>query len=272
MFPSNYNQARIRLVQRALNQMNYNHEGYIELKPDGKFGPQSIGQLKLWQASHGLPADGKYEDYTAAAIEAFMRENYLTEQDYRNVAQANNIEYALLRAIVEVESESGGVLPDGNPKTLFERHKFYQGVTRIKGKAVADKFFAKDSNICNPESGGYGAVNSQWGRLQRAIALAEGDVGLIDVAYESASWGVGQVMGFNHKIVGYATVGAFVADMMKGERYQLDAMVKFLLDNPKLVKAMKELDYATIAKFYNGSDYQRNSYDTKIRDARKQYV
>ena len=272
MFPSNYNRARIRLVQRALNQMNYNHEGYVELKPDGAFGPQSIGQLKLWQAAHGVPANGKYEDYTAACIEAFMGEHYLTEQDYREVAAANGIEYALLRAIVEVESESGGVLPDGNPKTLFERHKFYQAVTRIKGKAKADEFFKLNPNICNPEAGGYGSVNSQWGRLQKAIEMGQGDVGLIDAAYESASWGVGQVMGFNHKVAGYATTGAFVADMMKGERYQLTAMVKFLLDNPKLVKALAELDYATIAKFYNGSDYQRNSYDTKIRDARKQYV
>lgn len=272
MFPSNYNRARIRLVQRALNQMNYNHQGYIELKIDGAFGNQSIGQLKLWQTAHGLPADGKYEDFTAACIEAFMAENYLTEQDYRDAAAANNIEYALLRAIVEVESEGGGTLPDGNPKTLFERHKFYQAVTRVKGKAVADQFFKQNPAICNPTSGGYGTVNAQWGRLQQAIAMAEGDVGLIDAAYESASWGVGQVMGFNHKLAGYATVGAFVADMMKGEKYQLNAMVKFMLASPSLVKAAKELDYATIAKFYNGSDYQRNQYDVKIRDARKQYV
>jgi len=272
MFPSNYNRARIRLVQRALNEMNYNHDGYVELKPDGQFGPQSVGQLKLWQTAHGLPADGKYEDYTAACIETFMAEHYLTEKDYRDVASANNIEYALLRAIVEVESEGGGTLPDGNPKTLFERHKFYQAVSKAKGKATADKFYATSPNICNPESGGYGTVNAQWGRLQKAIALADGDKALIDAAHESASWGVGQVMGFNYRVVGYSSIDAFVADMKKGERYQLDAMVKYLLDNPKLVKALKDLDYATIAKFYNGADYQRNKYDEKIRDARKQYV
>lgn len=272
MFPSNYNRARIALVQRALNEMNYNHQGYVELKIDGAFGNQSIGQLKLWQTAHGVEANGKYEDYTAACIEAFMNEHYLTEQDYRAAAAANGIEYALLRAIVEVESTGGGTLPDGNPKTLFERHVFYREVREIKGKEVADKFFAANPNICNPASGDYGSVNSQWSRLQKAIALAEGDVGIIDAAYKSASWGVGQVMGFNHKVAGYATIGAFVADMMKGERYQLNAMVKFFVDNPKLVKAAKELDYATIAKFYNGSDYQRNQYDVKIRDARKQYV
>ncbi|AZA64465.1 DUF3380 domain-containing protein [Chryseobacterium carnipullorum] len=50
----------------------------------------------------------------------------LTEQDYINAAKELGCEVAAIKAVAEVESRGSGFLSSGEPKILFERHRFYK--------------------------------------------------------------------------------------------------------------------------------------------------
>jgi hypothetical protein len=85
-------------------------------------------------------------------------------------------------------------------------------------------------------------------------------------ALESASWGLGQVMGFNAKTAGFADVHAMVDAMVAGEGAQLQAVANFILANPPLRAAFLARDWANIAVHNNGANYAENDYDTKLSD------
>ena len=101
------------------------------------------------------------------------------------------IEEAALRAVMEVECKGHGFNSDGSPVILYERHKFYQGLLAINWKTKAAEWYKAYPDICNPKWGGYGKSSEQHSKLERAVALNR------EVALESTSWGLGQVMGFN---------------------------------------------------------------------------
>ena len=90
-------------------------------------------------------------------------------------------------------------------------------------------------------------------------------------ALKSASWGVGQVMGFNHKGVGYASVQDMVKKFDEGIKPQLDAFVAFIKTNPKCMKGLKDKNYTLFAEGYNGSGMPA-AYGAKIKAAAESYA
>jgi len=157
--------------------------------------------------------------------------------------------------VIDVESR-GGFLPDKRPKILFERHYF--------SRLTKGKFDAAHPDISNPKWGGYGAGGAnQYDRLGRAIALNR------DAALQSASWGLFQIMGYHWKTLGYPTLQAFINAMYYSEGDQLDAFVRFVKANPKLHEALKRQDWRAFSLLYNGPEYERNSYHTKLEAAFK---
>ena len=174
------------------------------------------------------------------------------------------IEEAALRAVMEVECKGRGFNSDGSPVILFERHKFYQGLRAINWKTKAAELYKAYPDICNPNWGGYGKSSEQHSKLERAAALNR------EVALESTSWGLGQVMGFNWKSLGYPSLQAFINAMYKDEISQLDAMCRFIKVNG-LLRYIKSKNWAAFAEAYNGPDYKRNSYDTKLAAAYEKY-
>ena len=97
---------------------------------------------------------------------------------------------------------------------------------------------------------------------------------LIDdtAALESASWGAFQIMGFHWQRLGYASVQDFVTEMSAGESQQFDAFTRFIETDPALLKALKSRKWAEFAKLYNGPDYLRNLYDTKLQRAYERHA
>ena len=174
------------------------------------------------------------------------------------------IEEAALRAVMEVECKGRGFNSDGSPVILFERHKFYQGLIAIKWITKAKEWYKAYPDICNSNWGGYGKESAQHGRLQRAAALNR------DVALESASWGLGQVLGSNWKSLGYTSLQAFINAMYQDEVSQLDAMCRFIKVNG-LIKHIQAKDWAAFAFNYNGPKYKANAYDTKLAAAYKKH-
>jgi len=170
-----------------------------------------------------------------------------------NALMKLGVNEATLWAMLHVESSQVGYLSDRRPQILFERHIF----SRLTGGA----YDATNSGISNPIAGGYGASGpAQYPRLGEAVALDD------NAALQSASWGLGQVMGENFALGGYASVDAMVADMCTSEDAQLAMMVEFIVQN-HLATALQMHNWAAYARGYNGPNFAAQQYDVRLANA-----
>lgn len=156
---------------------------------------------------------------------------------------------AELVAVLKVESKSCGFLPNRRPKILYERHVFH----RLTG----GRHSAANPDISNPVAGGYAGNEREYPRLEQAMRLDR------TAALKSASWGAGQVMGENHKMVGYDSVESMVEAMQVSEDEQLLAVVNFI-KNRRLDNTLRQHDWAGFARGYNGPAYAKNKYDLML--------
>lgn len=182
--------------------------------------------------------------------------NTLTDRDFASAAELLDCEVAAIRAVSDVESgRAGGFNPDGSPVTLFEGHIFH--------KQTGGRFDESHPDLSYPKwtKAHYGkGWKADQDRLGRAIALDH------EAALKSASWGRFQIMGFNHRACGFDTVQSFVEAMRTGEREQLMAFCAFL-KTEGIDKALRERDWTTFARRYNGPAFAENAYHTKIAAA-----
>jgi hypothetical protein len=72
-------------------------------------------------------------------------------------------------------------------------------------------------------------------------------------------------MGSNYITCGTQSLKRFVELMCSGEKGQIKLLAGFIEMNPALHKAVKEKDWAGIAKNYNGPSYKNYSYDSKMK-------
>jgi hypothetical protein len=174
------------------------------------------------------------------------------------------IEPAVLQAIHEVECRGSGFNADNTPVILFERHVMRQRLIAGKLLSIVEKMEIKQPNLCSKTSGGYGLYSAQHGRLAAAAEYHR------ESALESCSWGIGQVMGYHWKSLGYKSLQAFVNAMYKDEASQLDAMCRYIKVNG-LINALKNKDWKAFARGYNGIAFGKNSYDVKLANAYKKF-
>ena len=177
----------------------------------------------------------------------------LTRTDILNVAAQHGLLPAHIAAVAAVEGAGAGFLPDGRPKILFEAHIF----SRLTGH----KFDRSHPAISSPKWNRalYQGGAREYDRLEAAIALDE------TAALSSASWGLFQVLGTNHRACGFSTVGEFVrAHVNGGEGAHLRAAVAFMAANG-LVDRLRKGDWAGFANGYNGPGYAANKYDQRLR-------
>jgi hypothetical protein len=85
-------------------------------------------------------------------------------------------------------------------------------------------------------------------------------------ALRSCSWGLGQVMGFNHGLCGFADVQPFVRAMLISEGAQLYAMARFIVSKD-LHDELRERDWSGFARSYNGASFAKHGYHTKLKRA-----
>jgi len=155
-------------------------------------------------------------------------------------------------AVLRVETRGCGFLPDRRPQILFERHIFH-GETQGRFDTVAP-------GISNSHPGDYGAGGAhQYDRLAEAMSHDR------RAALRSASWGIGQVMGFHAQDLGYPDVEVMVQTMLDAEDAQLDAMLRFIVHHG-LDRAMQQRDWTTFARRYNGAGFATNRYDEKLKE------
>jgi len=163
---------------------------------------------------------------------------------------------AELWAVLSVETSGIGFFADRRPKILYERHVFSRLTDR--------KFDAEHSDISSPTPGNYGPTGAhQYDRLSAAMALDR------EAALKSTSWGLGQVMGFNFKQTGSATVDDMVKRMTVSEGEQLLCAAGEL--DGAAVAALRAKDWTNFARIYNGSNFAINNYDKRLSAAFQSY-
>ena len=163
-----------------------------------------------------------------------------------------------IHAILDVESVGTGFDSAGRPKMLFEPHVFYRLLTRKGFTSLVRP--AKALGIAYPKWGTKPYPKDSYPHLADAIRLDR------QTALESASWGLGQVMGFNFARAGYSTVESMVKDFMADEEAQLQGMIGFI-KSANLDRALRSHDWARFALGYNGPGFSRNGYDKKLKAA-----
>lgn len=188
----------------------------------------------------------------------------LTTAQIENQAKLLGVETAALRAVIEVECKGSGFNTDNTPVILFERHVMRQRLIANGQSKIVDQMMIKRPDLCSKSTGGYGLSSTQHGRLNAAVQYHRVS------ALESASWGIGQVMGYHWKALGYASLQAFINAMYKDESSQLDAMCRYIKVNG-LVNTLKNKDWKSFARGYNGAAYAKNNYDVKLANAYKIY-
>ena len=169
------------------------------------------------------------------------------------------VDMPVLWSVLTVESRGFGFLSEGRrPKILFERHIFH--------KETGGRFASQAPDLSAKSGGGYVGGAAEYERLGRAIALCR-QVGLgDDPALRSASWGLGQVMGFNAVASGFGGPADMVVRMAESEDAQLAGMVGFI-NSEGLDAKLRSRDWTAFAKRYNGPQFFKNQYDLKLRDA-----
>lgn len=188
----------------------------------------------------------------------------ITDTQIQAQAKSLGIEVAALRAVMEVECKGSGFNSDNTPVILFERHIFRQRMIANKRDLDLALAMRERPDLCSKSAGGYGLYSAQHGRLNAAAQYHR------DSALESASWGLGQVMGYHWKALGYPTLQNFINAMYRDEASQLEAMCRFIKVN-NLVNALKNKDWKAFARGYNGAAYAKNSYDIKLANAYKKW-
>jgi hypothetical protein len=176
----------------------------------------------------------------------------ITDQALKTTEQTIGCDTAALWAVLTVETRGFGYLTDRRPKILFERHIFHR-LTEGRYDAYSD--------LSARQPGGYSGGTAEYGRLQRAMALDH------DAALSSASWGLGQIMGYHAGKLKYAGIDSMIDAFVSSEDHQLEGMCRFIMSTPRLRDAMYRKEWATIAFCYNGSAYAKNEYDAKLRAA-----
>ncbi|MEJ8574160.1 N-acetylmuramidase domain-containing protein [Microbaculum marinum] len=176
----------------------------------------------------------------------------MTSKGMEIVCEMLNIGEPEIWAVLTVETRGFGYLVDRRPQILFERHIF--------SKRTGHIYDAKHSDISG-QPGGYKGGRAEYDRLEKAMELDE------EEALKSASWGLPQVMGFNHRVVNKETVQEMVAGMVESEDLQLEALGNFIMGNPKCRIGIQRRDWGTFAACYNGPNFRRNDYDNRLAAA-----
>lgn len=179
----------------------------------------------------------------------------LDDIDLPTVAATIGVGEDEIHAVLEVETRGGGFDSKGRPKMLFEPHIFYRllGEGARRDEAVA-------LGLAYRKWGQAPYPRDSYARLESAMELDPG------IALQSASWGLGQIMGFNASAAGYPSAKAMVADFLDDEENHLSAMVQFIVTNG-LDDELRRHDWKGFARGYNGPGYAKHGYHTKLASA-----
>lgn len=203
----------------------------------------TLAAVSAAQQSRGLVVDGRYGAATNAAL--------VTRSPIAIMlaAAAVGVGARALAALVDVETRGAGFYANGLPVILLERHY----VARL---CTAGQAAQLPASVCNTTRGGYVGGIGEWDRFETVARVS------LNVAIQSCSWGLGQIMGANWQGMGYPSPQAFLDDAALNETVQIRQIARFVRMTPGLIAALNLQDWPTVARLYNGP--ASIGYDTKL--------
>lgn len=187
-----------------------------------------------------------------------------TLADIEEIAAEIGVPTAAFRAVIQVEAGGKGYDKSKRPKALFERHHFYKHLKNKPEKleaAIREGLAYKDWGEA-PYPKGSDAV---YAEIERACEID------VEAALLSTSWGLPQIMGSNFKLAGCSSVEELVEQSMESEANQLRQMANFIKSSG-LADDLAALNWAAVARGYNGPKYAVNKYDEKLEEAYNTFV
>lgn len=168
----------------------------------------------------------------------------LNDRQIWDIAKKSGIEFAMLKAFIQVESGGKGFADNGKLIIQFEPHWFQ----RYTGNRIAN---------------GVEGQTKEWEAFNKAFGIDK------DAAMMSTSIGLMQVMGFHYKSLGFKTVGDMWDFAKISEANQVELAVRFIKKNKALYNAILALNYDKIAYYYNGELYKKFNYHNRLKSARE---
>ena len=146
------------------------------------------------------------------------------------------------------------------PATCQTVDKRFSSSDTSSSRATGGKFDKSNPDISHPKQGGYTKEGAhQYERLAEAMPAH------CEAALESASWGLGQVLGSNFKSAGFTDVEDMIEKMVESERHQLLGMFNFIASN-KIGPFLKNHDWLNFALRYNGPNAEKEGYPLKLEN------
>jgi hypothetical protein len=179
-------------------------------------------------------------------------------------AQQHGIDHAAMLAIVEVETGGKTFENDGRtPQFLYERHIAWREAAAVSNRLLAT---FRRAGLAIPHWSRATQYKDERTSAMRMDLMKRACALDAEVAKKSASWGLGQTMGFLCHDLGFSSAVAMVEFMMGSIANQIECMVREL-QHSKLIPSMNSHDWTRVARVYNGAGYAQNHYDTRLRDA-----
>lgn len=179
-------------------------------------------------------------------------------QIIKSIALQFSIDWRLIAAFIEVESGGKGFTDKGRILIQFEPSWFRKKVAY----APSGQWSVNKVDIQKKE----------WTAFNNAYSINPHG------ALESTSIGLGQIMGFHWKRLGYSTVGQMWDDAKNGVDRQIWQICKFIETDNNLHSALITKDWHKVAVLYNGASYRelakkngREPYDVSLEKAYKKY-
>lgn len=212
------------------------------------------------------------QDRTMASIYN-LRGRLLQEQ-----AAGLGINTAAAAGIMQVES-GGATFSDATNRSItrFENHVFWDRWGHSNQHTFNDHFqFAQTPGqkrfeghqFRNSPTGAWAGFHGNQTREREVLEFAVSLAG--DVAYECASFGAGQIMGFNHATVGFTTAREMVEAYDRSERAQITGIFDYIR-SARLAAAVNRGDFRAVARGYNGGG-QVDAYAARMESAARSYA
>lgn len=180
------------------------------------------------------------------------------------IAKSIDVPFEAFLAVIDVESNGiPGEVISGKlePLIRYEGHYF----DKLCAAGVRDE--ARRAGVSSPQAGEIKNPAKQIDRWALVRKAAKYDR---DAAYASCSYGVGQVMGSHWKTLGFTSLDQFINTARSGLIGQAKIMAMFI-KTFNLDDELRALDWSGFARGYNGKNYKKNKYDTKMAAAYKRY-
>lgn len=229
------------------------------VRPDGSIGvphnsPLTLAELQALSLTPAqrrtAPAGAAQPAVTAARI--WNKYGGVLEP----LAGKIGIEPGVAVAVVAVESGGNGFAADGRLIIRFENHLFWFNWGAANAETYR-RFFRFNAEVTwrghqyRTDPGGawldvHANQAREWAAFSHARTLDD------RAAKRSISMGLVQILGSNHRAIGYDTVDAMFDAFSADERFQLLGFFNFVKNDQRQIKALQANDFTAFARIYNG--------------------